>query len=267
MRGSSNSPYSLYDQLGWDPNCFPNGEKDVQKMVESLEKNHSLLSLTDIVLNHTADNTAWLLEHPEAGYNLTTAPWLESAYLLDTKLLELGFNLGKLGLPTEFKSNEDLVKVMDAIKKHVIAEIRLWEYYALNVDRDADAAVESWVVGKTSPVSAEALPAASLDEQVEFLVKHGLKGNDRLGERFRRRIDPNVGAAVIAAFFGRSQGDGNQAAARAKIVELLDVVNVRYYKEYDAEVADILQQLFNRIKYVRLDEHGPRLGPVSRENP
>ena len=67
VRGASNSPYSLYDQLGWDPYCFPEGEKDVQKMVESLERNHSLLSLTDIVLNHTADNSDWLLDHPEAA--------------------------------------------------------------------------------------------------------------------------------------------------------------------------------------------------------
>ncbi len=67
VRGESNSPYSLYDQLGWDPACFPGGEADVQKMVESLENDHSLLSLTDIVLNHTANNSAWLQEHPEAG--------------------------------------------------------------------------------------------------------------------------------------------------------------------------------------------------------
>ncbi len=267
VRGASNSPYSLYDQLGWDPNCFPGGEKDIEKLVESLEKNHSLLSLTDIVLNHTAHNSAWLQDHPEAGYNLTTAPWLESAYLLDTKLLELGFNLEKLGLPTEFKSADDLIQVMDAVKKEVIAEIRLWEYYALNVDRDADAAVESWVVGKADPVSTEGLKDASLDGQVKFLLDNGLRGNDRLGERFRRRIDPAVGAAFITAFLGKYQNEHDQEAARKKVTEVLDVINVPFYKEYDEEVAEALQQVFNRIKYVRLDEHGPKLGPVNRENP
>ncbi|KAH8891821.1 glycoside hydrolase family 13 protein [Thozetella sp. PMI_491] len=267
VRGASNSPYSLYDQLGWDPNCFPEGEKDVQKLVQSLEKNHSMLSLTDIVLNHTAHNSAWLLEHPEAGYNLTTAPWLESAYLLDTKLLELGFNLEKLGLPTELTSTDDLMKIMDAIKTQVLAEIRLWEYYVLNVDRDADAAVEAWVVGKGDTVSTEGVKGASLEDQVKFVVDKGTKGNDRLGERFRRKIDPNVGAAFITAFLGKYNSDADQPAAHKTMTDILDVINVRFYKEYDEEVAEILQQLFNRIKYVRLDEHGPRQGPINQENP
>jgi len=278
VRGISNSPYSLYDQLGWDPNCFPGGQKDVQKMVDSLEQNHSLLSLTDIVLNHTANNTAWLLDHPEAGYNLTTAPWLESAYLLDTKLLELGTRLADMGLPTELKSTDDLGQIMDAIKKSVIGEIRLWEYYALDVDRDADAAVESWVAGKVSfpegSIDAggiDALHSASAKDQANFLVKHGLKGNDRLGERFRRTIRAEVGAALLSVIYGKYEGDSgdtaDRAAARVKMVEVLDDANLPLYKEYDDEVAEILQQLFNRIKYVRLDDNGPKLGPINADNP
>ncbi|KAK4193240.1 glucanotransferase domain of glycogen debranching enzyme-domain-containing protein [Podospora australis] len=278
VRGSSNSPYSLYDQLGWDPVCFPNGEKDVQKMVESLEKNHSLLSLTDIVLNHTADNTPWLQEHPDAGYNLTTAPWLESAYLLDTKLLELGYRLESLGLPTELKSVDDLVKIMDAIKKEVIAEIRLWEYYVLDVDRDADAAVEAWAAGKISfpdkSVDAdgvEGLHSATDEAQANWLIKNALTNMDRLGERFRRRVDPSMAAGLLSTIYGRFEGDksdsADQAAARVKIVKLLDIVNVPFYKEYDADIADTLQQLFNRIKYVRLDANGPKQGPITKDSP
>lgn len=278
VRGASNSPYSLYDQLGWDPYCFPEGENDVQKMVESLERNHSLLSLTDIVLNHTADNSDWLLDHPEAGYNLTTAPWLESAYLLDTKLLELGLKLEKLGLPTTLKSLDDLLKIMDAIKKEVIAEIRLWEYYALNVDRDADAAVDAWAAGaaefpegSVGSEGIDSLRSATVEDQARFLIKNGLVGMDRLGERFRRSVSPKVAAALLSIIFGKYEGEyggtADRAAARTTIVGILDIVNVPFYKEYDEEVAETLQQLFNRIKYVRLDDHGPKLGPINRENP
>ncbi|KAI1872826.1 uncharacterized protein JN550_003700 [Neoarthrinium moseri] len=273
VRGASNSPYSLYDQLGWDPDCFPKGEPDVQKMVESLEQNHGLLSLTDIVLNHTADNSKWLQEHPEAGYNLTTAPWLESAYVLDTKLLEFGAQLQELGYPNEFKSVDDLVKVMDGIKKHVVAEIRLWEYYALNVDRDVDAAIESWSAGKTSVPEGSVggdlghLKDASQKDLATYLVENALLHDDRLGERFRRRVDPEVSGALIATLFGKYRGEADEAAIRAKLVEILDTANVRFYDEYDKEIGEILQQLFNRIKYVRIDEHGPKLGTVNQQNP
>ncbi|KAF3012398.1 hypothetical protein E8E14_009790 [Neopestalotiopsis sp. 37M] len=268
VRGDSNSPYSLYDQLGWDPDCFPNGESDVQKMVASLEKNHGLLSLTDIVLNHTANNTKWLEEHPDAGYNLTTAPWLESAYILDTKLLEFGFKLEELGYPSEFKSVEDLEKVMDGIKKHVVAEIRLWEYYALNVDRDVDAAVEAWAAGKTAADGdLDHLKNASLKDQAVYLLDNAMLNNDRLGERFRRRIDPQVAAALAATLFGKYRGENDESTIRANLVEILDTANVRFYDEYDKEIGEILQQLFNRIKYVRIDDHGPKLGPVTQKDP
>ncbi|TPX16181.1 uncharacterized protein E0L32_004176 [Thyridium curvatum] len=278
VRGESNSPYSLYDQLGWDPACFPEGEPDVQKMVESLEKNHSLLCMTDIVLNHTANNTDWLQDHPEAGYNLKTAPHLEAAYLLDTKLLDLSQKLAQMGLPTEIKSLDDLIKIMNAIKSEVISGIRLWEYYALDVESDADAAVESWVVGKVSLPEGtvdlddfERVKTSSLKDQAAFLIKNGLLGNDRLGERFRRKVDPKVAASLLSAIYGKYEGpssDGpDRPAVRSKMVEILDAMNVPFYEEYDNEVAEILQQLFNRIKYVRLDDHGPKLGPVTDKDP
>jgi glycogen debranching enzyme len=37
----------------------------------------------DIVLNHTAQNSEWILEHPSATYNTNTCPHLYSAWLLD----------------------------------------------------------------------------------------------------------------------------------------------------------------------------------------
>ncbi|KAI1396592.1 glucanotransferase domain of glycogen debranching enzyme-domain-containing protein, partial [Hypoxylon fuscum] len=273
VRGASNSPYSLYDQLGWDPECFPRGEDDVRQMVDSLEHTHSLLSLTDIVLNHTANNSKWLLEHPEAGYNLTTAPWLESAYVLDTQLLVFGSKLEDLGYPKELRSTDDLIKIMDGIKKHVISEIRLWEYYTLDVDRDVEAAIESWSheklgLAKESPTGdLDKLKEASVEEQAKYLVQNGLDGNDRLGERFRRRIDPKVSAGMISLCFGKYRGEADEVDIRSKLARILDVVNVPFYEEYDKEIGEILQQLFNRIKYVRLEDHGPKLGPIDQENP
>ncbi|KAL2136999.1 hypothetical protein VTI74DRAFT_10475 [Chaetomium olivicolor] len=278
FRGISNSPYSLYDQLGWDPACFPEGEKDVEKMVQSLEKNHSLLSLTDIVLNHTANNSQWLQEHPEAGYNLTTAPWLESAYLLDSALLKFSDKLEEKGLPTDLRSADGLEKIIKVIKSEVIPQLHLWQFYVTNVERDADATVESWAIGKAKfPEGSlgaggpDTLRSATPEEQAEWLRKYGLRNMDRLGERYRRRADPAVAAALLSAIFGKYEGGkgetADQAAVRTKIESILDIVNVQFYQEYDAEVEVILDQLRDRIKYLRLDEHGPKLGPITKDSP
>lgn len=277
VRGESNSPYSLYDQLGWDPACFPSGEKDIASLIKSLEKDHSLLSLTDIVLNHTANNSTWLQDHPEAGYNLKTAPHLESAYLLDAKLLDLSGRLEDLGLPTELKDADDLIKVMDAIKSECITGIRLWEYYALNVERNATNALESWTLSQTSipdafpsPEDLAFLKTADLKAQVQFIEKYALAGTDRLGERYRKHIEPQTAAAFLTAVFGeyrKTPDDADSTAARTKLMEIIDALNVPFYAEYDSDSTEILQQLFNRIKYCRLDENGPQQGPISASSP
>jgi len=275
--GESKSPFSLFDQLAWDPACFPRGEADVQAMVDSLEKTHNLLSLSDVVLNHTANNSEWLQEHPEAGYNLKTAPHLESAYLLDTGLMELGADLERHGLSPELNTVEDLIKCMELVKSECIAKIRLWEFYACDVDRDADAAVASWVAGEASfpsgslgPEGPVGLKKASVEDKAAFLIKNGLVGNDRLGERFRRSIDPKVGAALLSAVYGRYD-DGNasadRGAARTAMLQAMDAINVQFYDEYDEECKIIMQELFNRMKYLRCDEDGPRQGPVGPDNP
>ena len=282
-RGASNSPYSIYDQLGWDPECFPNGEADIKKMVSSMEKQYGLLGLTDVVWNHTAHNSQWLEEHPEVGYNVSTAPWLRSALELDTALLDFSSRLASLGLPTTLKSEADLIKIMDVLKDEVIAKLKLWQFYVIDVQANTGRVVDAWAEGKISfPAGGfsdsdfgglETIKNATPTNQAKFLADKALLNTDCLGERYRRRIDPEVGAALLTAIFGRYDGESSSAVDKAKaeaherLTHILDEVNLPLYKEYDADVKEILEQIFNRVKYVRIDEHGPRQGPINEKNP
>ena len=148
LRGDSNSPYSIADQLSFDPAFFPNGEKDVAELVKKMESQYGLLSLTDVVWNHTANNSEWLQDHPEAGYSVKTAPHLEPALKLDSGLLDFSNKLGQLGYPTELTSTDDLLKIMEGVKQHVISKIKLWEYYVCDIERDCKEAVKSWTEGE-----------------------------------------------------------------------------------------------------------------------
>jgi glycogen debranching enzyme len=72
-RGSSGSPYSIYDQLTFDETLLPiKGTKDgglaqIEKVVAQAKEKYGLGSVTDVVLNHTAFDSPWLEVHPEAG--------------------------------------------------------------------------------------------------------------------------------------------------------------------------------------------------------
>ena len=278
IRGESNSPYSLEDQLKFDPLCFPNGEKDIASLLGSMEKKNGLLAMTDVVWNHTAHSSKWLEEHPEAGYNVETAPWLEPALELDTALLKYSQSLGAFGLPTTLKNVDDLLKVMDGIKTHVIGAIRLWEYYVVNVEENAKDAVSSWEKGEISIPSGgfgaqniSDVKSWPLKKQADFLLDHGFSGKSRMGARFSRKVDARVASALLTAHFGRydkkDKGAPSAGAALSTITRVLDELNLPFYREYDTDTGEILEQTFNRVKYMRIDDHGPKAGAITKKSP
>lgn len=75
-RGVSNSPYSISDQLAFDDDVFDAKDQKksnkerlaiVKKAIGNIYAKHGILSLSDVVWNHTSNSTDFLLHHPEAG--------------------------------------------------------------------------------------------------------------------------------------------------------------------------------------------------------
>lgn len=272
QRGISNSPYSIFDQLAFDSDKFPNGEADIAAMVRKMETDYGLLAMTDIVLNHTANNSKWLEDHPEASYNLLTAPWLESAEAVDQALLDFGNDLSKYGIPSDLKSSADLDKLMAGVKTNVLGGLKLWEYFVVNVERDSKAAAHAWREGNnTLPASCAAFPSDvkswSLKRRADWLVQNALTGNDQLGERFRRRVMPQVAAGLLDAVFGSFSQFPDENTVFNAIHSTLNELNLPFYREYDAEVSVIMDQTQGRIRYLRLDDNGPKLGPIGPKSP
>ncbi|KAF2861143.1 glycoside hydrolase family 133 protein [Piedraia hortae CBS 480.64] len=267
-RGESNSPYSIYDQLAFDQEMFPNGTKDVAELLETMETKYNLLSMTDVVLNHTANNSAWLKDHPDAGYNLVTAPHLRPALELDTALLKYSDRLAELGLPTRLTSFDDLQRVMGGVKEHVVSVIKLWEFYVCNVDDDAQAACAAW---KAGPIDEDApgLENASqwsAEQKANWVRENAFQGKDRMGERFRRRVAPKTAAALLQRLVGKYDPQNIKTAVET-MKAILNDVNVDWYREYDNDVETIIKQLSDRIKYTRLDDHGPKQGEITSKFP
>ncbi|ODQ64254.1 glycogen debranching enzyme [Nadsonia fulvescens var. elongata DSM 6958] len=264
-RGSSNSPYSIFDFLQFDSKLFPNGEADIADLVHSMEHEHQLLALTDVVFNHAAHNATWLTEHPEAGYSVHTAPHLTSALALDTALLKFSNKLKSAGLPTELRSTGDLDRIIDAIKVYVIGgNLKLWEFYVLDVDSILEQLLKAWENCSANRGPPLADIPSSLPELAALIRDQAGVNFKQLSTRFAKSLDNGKATDILAQYL---ETHGSSSGIRELIVNLLDEINLPLYREYDSDLTIIIDQLYNRIKYTRLDEHGPRLGPITPESP
>ena len=86
---------------------------EIGKFIQHLKVGHEVLSFCDLVFNHTANETPWLVTHPEATYNLLNSPHLRPAYLLDAALQKLSCEIARdqwenYGVPKEFTKEEHL---------------------------------------------------------------------------------------------------------------------------------------------------------------
>ena len=131
--GLSNSAYCLKDQLLLNPVFTPDGTKkfdfaDVKNLVDFMRKEWDVLSITDLVFNHTANESPWIQEHPECAYNVVNSPHLKPAYLLDRIIWHFSLEIGEgkwrdKGIPADISSEDHLnvitlVVLMNQISNH-----------------------------------------------------------------------------------------------------------------------------------------------------
>jgi len=87
--------------------------EDVAKLVAMMKDEWGVLSLTDLVFNHTANESPWLQEHPECSYNMVNSPHLKPAYLVDRILWHFSMDVAAdkyadQGVPAELRSENHL---------------------------------------------------------------------------------------------------------------------------------------------------------------
>jgi glycogen debranching enzyme len=259
-RGDSNSPYSIYNQLAFAPDLFDKdtsvGDQhtEISNMTSIMEKKYGLLSLTDVVWNHTAENSDWLQDHPEAGYNLYNSPHLIAAYQLDSALLDFSHDLRHLGYPTSIYTIDDLLKIMEGIKTHVLGGLRLWEFYIIEPVPTVSAILKSW---KADEYDSAAFPDVDfstmpLYEKAKLVADKGLTGAEAMGDRFKKSIRPGVGAAYLRSVHGEYH-ESKLSDVQRDITNIINEINLPFYKQFDDDRATILENIYNRVKYVRLD--------------
>ena len=63
---------------------------DLEKEIKRIYEEYNVLSIVDIVLNHTSTSSPWLKDHPQATYNMVNSVHLRPAFILDFILKQVG---------------------------------------------------------------------------------------------------------------------------------------------------------------------------------
>lgn len=109
-------------------------------MIKKLRNNWGITSICDIVLNHTANESEWIREHPEASYSCFTCPYLRPAFLLDALLAQATVDTAEgrlelVGVPQIVETEDHLQALKHQLHTVYLPKIRLWEFYQIDVDK------------------------------------------------------------------------------------------------------------------------------------
>ena len=265
--GHSMSPYSIADQLAFDRALFGKGWKGskedgtiaVLNALKMAKEEFGMMSLTDVVLNHTADNSAWLQEHPEAGYSPFNSAHLTPALEIDDAMIEFSGSLQANDLPTTIQSESDIDMLMGAFQD-VLTARNLWQYYVMDVTKEKKAVRHALTTGKIIQWTGPNLSGKTPVQLAVTLRSEGVVQNlGAFSSRFCVCVDSDIAVSALKAAYPNKDN--------ASLVEawgqVCDVINVPLYEEWKDDTKVALEHIRNRIKYTRLDDNGPKLGPIS----
>ena len=260
--GASNSAYALRDQLKLNPVFHTSnrtfGFEDVKRLVEVLNSEYDLLSFTDLVLNHTANESPWISEHPECVFNLANSPHLKPAYLLDRRLRMFSVEVAdgvweSEGIPPMLNSESHLERIAMILHTSVLPELRLAEFYQVSVDEVLNS--------------------------FRNLVVGGFIGGDNNESELRiipdpnyRRLQSTVNISVAIKLFYSSQTSDITVDEQIELaVDVLRRELERLNARADSVVSEhLLTAVANFVanaRYRFVDANGLRLSAVTREQP
>uniref|UniRef100_A0A1B6F753 Glycogen debranching enzyme n=1 Tax=Cuerna arida TaxID=1464854 RepID=A0A1B6F753_9HEMI len=264
--GASNSAYSLQNQLGLNPSFAVNGHtpdiQEVEQLTNRLRNEWKMLTICDIVLNHTANESPWLREHPECTYNLVNCPHLKPAYLLDLTLYKFSLEVAKgmwefSGVPPAVNSEEHLQAIRHALFGTILPRVRISELYLLNVHAIVDE-FQRLARNRVPPLPTSNPPDYS---QLKLVP-------DPQFRRLHATVDLELALRLFNVYRSDSFDEDTRLRRcteefKRKLEELNEAVNHKIQGHLVAAVENCVAGM----RYFRVQGDGPRIPEVTAKDP
>uniref|UniRef100_A0A0K2SWV7 Glycogen debranching enzyme n=1 Tax=Lepeophtheirus salmonis TaxID=72036 RepID=A0A0K2SWV7_LEPSM len=246
--GESKSAYSLADQHALNPE-FECTWEDLKELIIKMNKEWSMLSLCDIVLNHTANESEWVTKDVSATYNLECCRHLTPAYLLDRIIFRITLDIAEgkwvdKGIPKGIVSEEAHLGIIKTLfYEHYYPQVNLHEYFLVDVDS---------VLLKFNQFLRYKDNSTEIDEAAKELKL--IPNGD--WTRKSAEIDFHLAAKLY------SGPDGNNRL-RCKLEELNAQKSMEIWNHIHAGIDNVIKG----ARYHRIDSYGPRINECSEKEP
>jgi glycogen debranching enzyme len=151
---------------------------------------------------------------------------------------------------------------MNALTEY-LKSLDFWQYYILDVKVERKGVKAALSTDSVTPWDGPNVAGKTVVELFEILKDSGkIIGYRGLAGRFSRRVDGSVAAGFVKAAFSDL---GDVDALADAWIRVVDIVNVSLYEEWNEDTKVALDNIKNRLKYTRLEDHGPKLGPISKK--
>ncbi|XP_069703236.1 glycogen debranching enzyme isoform X2 [Periplaneta americana] len=263
--GDSNSSYSLSDQHKLNP-IFSDSNKeitisDVEKFTTKLRRDWKIVSICDIVLNHTANESKWLLDHPECTYNLVNSPHLRPAYLMDAVLHQLTLEVSEgkwefSGIPSEVTCEEHLSAIRSALLGFFMPQVKIPELFMLDVGA---------LVSNFYSVARTRLPpvAGATQEVAQLKI---------IPDKQYRRLKATVDMELALRLYNVYRSDCFEEDTRLRrcgeaFKACLEELNRAKFDEIQNHLLAAVENCIAGMRYFRTQHDGPHIKEVSAKNP
>ena len=293
-RGHSDSAYSIKDHLKLHPNIvsteiqaklFSSQQSSMVKIENSIcadfsyeiDKGHmvleeclrnvcsewGLLRVVDLVWNHCSYDSAWLRDHPEAGYNLHNSPHLIPAYTLDRELQVLSREIGegaheaRYGVGKQVSRNDThgyRSKLEMLLREMLPERTKLEEYFRVSVDK-----VYASVQAKLQATEYSQIPKAAETAGELRIIDTGTR--DGAG------IDEDLALKLFFGDLTDSSSAGRVESCLADLRQALTRLNLSADQTVSRHLDAAISAVMGGFEWRFLNPNGPKLEEICSDSP
>ena len=158
---------------------------------------------------------------------------------------------------------DDIELITDAFYEY-IQRFDFWQYYVLDIKKEKDVLQGALSAGNIQAWEGSDVQGKSAAELATILRAYRdgeyLQGLSKYAKRYGVNVDGAVAAGFVLAARGR---DADLVDIWGQVV---DALNLPLYKECEDDINSVLENIKNRLKYTRLEDHGPKLGEITRKS-